>query len=169
MEIRYRHCQQNVNGEEEKKEKWIDKSDINVGFMETRNGKPVQHVLFRVSMRFIICYCCGLALFGLAACICLAVFLHFDASTKTHCNVANYLPTISAAFGGHTPEKYIWHICICLHMLPRFFIAFAYTNFYLSSPFRPMVVTFYSFFLSFLFKLPRHQLKHNESSFTPDI
>lgn len=134
--------QQKANGTE-KNEEGID--DRKPGFLVKYKKQTYEKVLFRVSMLFIICYCCGLALFGFAACISLAVLLHFDEATRTHCNVVNYLPTISAAFGAHTPEKYIWRICICLHLLPRFFIAFAYANFYLSSPMRPMVIQFYQF------------------------
>lgn len=33
--------------------------------------------------------------------------------------VANYLPSISAAIGGHMPEKFIWRVGIALHCLPR--------------------------------------------------
>ena len=47
--------------------------------------------------------------------------------------VPNYLPTISAATGDFTPQRYIWRIGIALHSLPRFANAFTYYFYYLES------------------------------------
>ena len=127
--------------------KELPKQSQNKTSNENQNGKQTEEkkkmvsedMLFKVSMKFLVVYCCGLPLFGFIACVLLAFIFHFEGSTRTHCNVPNYLPSISSAIGDYTPERYIWRICICLHILPRMAAAMAYANYYLSSPLRPMV------------------------------
>lgn len=61
----------------------------------------------------------SLPLFGLMFCVALSCIKDFDESTNTHCLVYNFLPSISSAIGGFTPQKYIWQFCIALHAGPR--------------------------------------------------
>ncbi|XP_016314578.1 post-GPI attachment to proteins factor 2-like [Sinocyclocheilus anshuiensis] len=70
-----------------------------------------------------------LPLLGLIACIVLALLYHYNDATYTHCQVPNYLPSISAAIS-LTPERYIWRFSIGLHSAPRFLVAAAYLSFY---------------------------------------
>lgn len=56
--------------------------------------------------------------------------LLLQASTKTHCEVDNFAPSISAAIGSFLPQKYVWQTCICLHISPRFAFLFLYKHFY---------------------------------------
>jgi len=67
-------------------------------------------------------FICSLPLVSIAACVAIALLWHFDETTRTHCKVPNYLPSISAAIGGHMPEKFIWRVGIALHCLPRILI-----------------------------------------------
>lgn len=76
----------------------------------------------------------GLPLSALFICVSLALILHPAQSTSTHCNVYNWLPSISAAVAAYSPERYVWRFFIGLHAAPRFIVAFAY-RYGLKSPF----------------------------------
>ncbi|XP_076002490.1 acyltransferase PGAP2-like [Genypterus blacodes] len=68
-------------------------------------------------------------LLGLITCVFISSVFHFEDSTGTHCQVPNYLPSISASIS-LSPECHIWRFCIGLHSAPRFLVAFTYFNFY---------------------------------------
>ncbi|KXJ12247.1 post-GPI attachment to proteins factor 2 [Exaiptasia diaphana] len=67
-------------------------------------------------------------------CVICSLVLHFDQATTTHCRVANYLPSISAATGDYSPEKYIWRVGIGYHSSLRLFgIALEFNLFFLKA------------------------------------
>jgi post-GPI attachment to proteins factor 2 len=45
--------------------------------------------------------------------------------------VYNVIPSISA-ITGISPQRYLWRICVALHIGPRIVIAFVYNTYYLS-------------------------------------
>ncbi|XP_055333657.1 post-GPI attachment to proteins factor 2-like [Paramacrobiotus metropolitanus] len=75
----------------------------------------------------------SLPLLSLVACVFLSLYYDFERSVATHCNVANYLPSLSSSIGGFTPQRYIWRTGIAIHSAPRLFVAFLYLNFYRTS------------------------------------
>ncbi|ELU02737.1 hypothetical protein CAPTEDRAFT_19242 [Capitella teleta] len=92
-----------------------------------------QQVVFKLSGSNLAKIVLSLPIGGFFACLLLSLMYDWHESTATHCGVVNYLPSISSAIGGFTPQRYIWRICIALHCAPRFMIAVMYFNFYLSS------------------------------------
>merc|ERR1719431_830225 len=68
-------------------------------------------------------------------CILLSMKNNWDQSTATHCHVPNYLPSISAAIGGYSPQKYIWRIAIAAQSSPRILFAYIYLQHNLAQQF----------------------------------
>ncbi|XP_059147438.1 post-GPI attachment to proteins factor 2-like isoform X2 [Physella acuta] len=96
------------------------------------SSETKQKALFYLPFPAMAKIVCGLPLFATLFCIIWSVIYDFEDSTATHCRVRNYLPSISAAIGGFTPQRYVWRISIALHATPRFLIAIAYYNFHTS-------------------------------------
>ncbi|XP_020490560.2 post-GPI attachment to proteins factor 2 [Labrus bergylta] len=86
-------------------------------------------LLIRVSFSTCVLATVCLPLLGLITCVLISSTFHFEDSTGTHCQVPNYLPSISASIS-LSPECHIWRFCIGLHSAPRFLLAFTYFKFY---------------------------------------
>lgn len=63
-------------------------------------------------------------------CVIWSLLYFFERSTSTHCNVSNYLPSISAAIGNYQPQRFVWQTAILLQALPRFLVAQQYLRHY---------------------------------------
>jgi len=71
----------------------------------------------------------SLVLFAFTFTILYSLAFHFKKTTRTHCNVPNYLPSLSAAFS-HSPQITVWRAVIFLHTPLRFLIGLAYYRLY---------------------------------------
>ena len=56
-----------------------------------------------------------LPLGGFLFCVLWSLLIQFSKTTATHCNVANLLPSLSAATGSFMPQKAVWKVSIALH------------------------------------------------------
>ena len=71
-----------------------------------------------------------LPILGLAFCVIWSIIFDFEESTKTHCDVSNFTPSISSAIGSFMPQKYVWQVVISHLMVPRFLFLWIYKRFY---------------------------------------
>ncbi|KAM9450595.1 post-GPI attachment to proteins factor 2 [Clarias gariepinus] len=85
--------------------------------------------LFRLPFTLFIIGTVCLPFLGLVIGVVVSILYNYNEATYTHCQVNNYLPSISAAIN-LTPQRYIWRFCIGLHSGSRFLTAATYFNFY---------------------------------------
>lgn len=85
-----------------------------------------QAKLFRLRFRHLALITVSLPCFAFFFCIIYSFFEHHEWTTRTHCNVWNIAPSISASIGNFAPQKYVWKTCIALHSAPRLLICQMY-------------------------------------------
>jgi len=83
-------------------------------------------ILFQLRFRHLALVTVSLPCFAFLFCIIYSFFHHYDLVTRTHCNVWNVAPSISASIGNFPPQKYVWKVCIALHSAPRLLICQMY-------------------------------------------
>lgn len=74
----------------------------------------------------------GLPFNAFIFCVHWSTVYNFRESTATHCQVDNYLPSVSAAIGSFSPQKWVWMAAILLHYVPRLHIARLYYSYHRS-------------------------------------
>ncbi|XP_043244959.1 post-GPI attachment to proteins factor 2-like isoform X1 [Amphibalanus amphitrite] len=84
----------------------------------------------RLRFRHVLLVAVALPLFGFLFCVGWSLLFHFESATSTHCKVANYLPSLSAAIGNFTVQRRVWKTVIALHALPRFLIGYLYYGYW---------------------------------------
>ncbi|KAG8177100.1 hypothetical protein JTE90_015244 [Oedothorax gibbosus] len=82
--------------------------------------------LVKIPFRTFYVVVASFPLLAFFSCVILSILRNFDEVTATHCQVQNYLPSISTAVGDTFPQKYIWRIGIALHCTPRFLVTLMY-------------------------------------------
>lgn len=92
------------------------------------NGK---HSMFRISFGKFAFAVVSLPFVAFIFCITWSVLYYFKRSTSTHCDVPNYLPSISAAIGNYQPQRFVWQLAILLQVFPRLLIAHQYVRHYI--------------------------------------
>ena len=86
----------------------------------------------RLRFRHLLVTAVCLPLFGFLFCVGWSLLYHFSAATSTHCRVANYLPSLSAAIGNFAVQRFVWKTAIALHAAPRFVIGYLYYGYWRS-------------------------------------
>ncbi|XP_077984386.1 post-GPI attachment to proteins factor 2-like [Glandiceps talaboti] len=83
-------------------------------------------VVSRFNFRNLVLATAFMPLSAFIVTILISVFRDLEATTKTHCNVVNVLPSVSASIGDFSPQRYIWRTAIALHCGPRLLMAYTH-------------------------------------------
>ncbi|XP_032666018.1 post-GPI attachment to proteins factor 2-like [Odontomachus brunneus] len=63
-------------------------------------------------------------------CVAWSILYNFEHSTSTHCQVYNFLPSVSAAIGHYKPQRNIWKTAIALQAIIRILVCRLYYRYY---------------------------------------
>ncbi|KAL0266991.1 UNVERIFIED_CONTAM: hypothetical protein PYX00_009381 [Menopon gallinae] len=74
----------------------------------------------------------SLPFFSFVFCVAWSILYNFEEANSTHCSVPNYLPSISAAIGSFSPQKYIWMLAITFDFPLRMAITRLYANYFMT-------------------------------------
>ncbi|CAD6998941.1 post-GPI attachment to proteins factor 2 [Ceratitis capitata] len=86
--------------------------------------------LFRIPFGRIAITVVSLPLSSFIFCVIWSLLFEFERSTSTHCDVPNYLPSISAAIGNYDPQKTVWRLAITLQLPARLAVSKMYMQYY---------------------------------------
>jgi hypothetical protein len=71
-----------------------------------------------------LCLVYFLPFFAFITCISLTIVKDNVNATRTHCNVTNFLPSVSAVIAGFEPQRFIWRFSFAIDSVPRYLIAY---------------------------------------------
>jgi len=80
-----------------------------------------------IKIRHLACLAVSLPLFSFLFCLSYSCTHNLSQVLRSHCNVWNIAPSISASIGEYSPQKEVWNTSIILHTLPRLVLCWAYT------------------------------------------
>ncbi|EDW65028.1 post-GPI attachment to proteins factor 2 [Drosophila virilis] len=89
-----------------------------------------KNAYFRLTFARLSIIALSLPLGAFSFCVIWSLFNDFVRSTFTHCDVANYLPSVSAAIGNYEPQKTVWRLAVILHLPLRLTVAYMYLEYY---------------------------------------
>ncbi|XP_011551588.3 post-GPI attachment to proteins factor 2 [Plutella xylostella] len=84
----------------------------------------------RIPVSKLCLFTVSLPLFAFITCVLMTMYKDFESANKTHCNVPNIFPSISASIGNYEPQSSIWRTAIYIHAPLRFFIIYLRWNHY---------------------------------------
>eukprot|EP00057_Strongylocentrotus_purpuratus_P025981 XP_011680455.1 PREDICTED: post-GPI attachment to proteins factor 2 [Strongylocentrotus purpuratus] len=84
-----------------------------------------------MTMSTLASFTSGTMLVGFCLSVTFAILFNFKVTTKTHCGVANYLPSISAAIA-EPPSSYVWRFAVALCTVQRLGLAVTHYSIYSS-------------------------------------
>ncbi|XP_033224392.1 post-GPI attachment to proteins factor 2-like [Belonocnema kinseyi] len=87
---------------------------------------------YRIVLNFskVAWFTVSLPFFAFIFCVIWSVLYNFEQSTFTHCQVYNFLPSISAAIGHYKPQKDVWKAAIAIQAFIRALVFIMYYRFY---------------------------------------
>ncbi|XP_037087338.1 post-GPI attachment to proteins factor 2-like [Pollicipes pollicipes] len=77
----------------------------------------LDQVSFRLNLRTLSNLVMSIPLLGMIACFVTANIFHEDIN-RTRCPVYNFIPSVSA-ITGVSPQRYLWRLCMAVHIIPR--------------------------------------------------
>lgn len=93
---------------------------------------------FRLVLSFskIAWFTVSLPFLGFIFCIIWSILYNFEKATETHCNVYNFLPSVSAAIGHYKPQKNVWEFTIAIQATIRAIVLYMYYRYYRETAYR---------------------------------
>jgi len=84
----------------------------------------------RVLFRRVVLATLALPLGGFCFCVGWSLLYNFEKATSTHCEVTNYLPSISATIGSFRVQRRVWKVAIAMHAPFRFLFGYFYREYW---------------------------------------
>ncbi|XP_053612361.1 post-GPI attachment to proteins factor 2 [Plodia interpunctella] len=87
---------------------------------------------FKIAVTKLSVITVSLPLFSFLTCVLITMYKDFDRANKTHCNIPNIFPSISASIGNYEPQITIWKTAIYIHAPIRFMLIYLRWDYYRS-------------------------------------
>ncbi|XP_013187291.1 post-GPI attachment to proteins factor 2 [Amyelois transitella] len=101
-------------------------------YLPLHNVSAGKKYYFRIPVTKLSFFTVSLPLFSFIICVLLTMYKDFDRANKTHCNIPNIFPSISASIGNYEPQITIWKTAIYTHAPLRFILIYLRWDYYKS-------------------------------------